>query len=533
VTDATLGALLDRVAAAHAPRTALVAGPRRIDYAGLHAEALRAAGALATLGVGKGTHVGVLLPNSPAWLAVAFGALRLGAVLVPINTLLRQPELAYALRHADVEVLVTAARFLRHDYLGMLRALCPALDRPAPAGLACEALPALRRVVVTGSDPVPPGATAAEAALAAAEPTAEAATAAARAVAADDPAAIFFTSGSTAEPKGALHTHRSILTAAANVADALGLGPDDVTWGYLPFFFTGGLVAVALATLGAGGAVVLQEVFEPAETLRLLETAGCTVVFGWPHQMQALVDHPRFDRARLRVRKGVGANAAWAARIYPPDHLAVGTYGMTESGPMSVSSRWSDPLAVRRASHGRPRPGVELCIADPATGAALPAGGAGEIWLRGATMMAGYYQVPRAQCFDAAGWFHTGDLGSLDAEGNLHFVGRLKDVIKTAGVNVAASEVEEALRRHPRVRGAYVVGVPHPTRGENVAAFVVPDGAVSADELLAFCRERLATYKVPRHVFLRTEAELPAAGSGKVLKARLREEAATLLRNTR
>lgn len=524
--------LLDRTAAAQATRLAVVAGTRRLTYAELRNEALRAAGGLAALGVVKGTHVGLLLPNSPSWLAFALGAFKLGAVLVPLNTLSSAPELAHALKHADVTVLIMAARFLRHDYLDMLLGLCPALRCPAPDGLRSPELPALRRVVVTGIDAAPPGALTVAACLeAGASVSAPLTDAATRRCEPTDTGAIFFTSGSTAQPKGVVHTHGSMLASARNISDALGLTSEDVTWGYLPFFFTGGLVAIALASLCAGAAVVLQEVFEAGQALRLLETAGCTTIFGWPHQIQAVIEHPGYDRTRLRLRKGVGANAPWAASIYPPDHHAVSTYGMTESGPMCVATRWDDPLELRSASHGRPMPGVELRIADLETRAPQPVGKEGEILLRGTTMMQGYYKLPRDECFDADGFFHTGDRGWLDESGHLHFTGRIKDVIKTAGVSVATSEIEAVLRQHPHVREAYVVGVPHPTRGENPVAFIVPEGEVRTDALVAFCRERLASYKVPRHIFFRQDDALPVAGSGKVLKQRLRDEALALVRS--
>jgi fatty-acyl-CoA synthase len=528
----SVGALLERAAATFPDRAALVAGDTSVTHAALREAAHRAARGLAALGVVKGTHVGILLPNSPEWLAFAFGAAALGGVLVPLSTLATGRELDHALRHADVSVLVTAERFRRHEYLATLLGLCPALARPAPDGLRSPEFPALRQVVVAGAESVPAGVRSAAACLAAAEGVAPGVVdaALARCVPADT-AAIFFTSGSTALPKGVVHTHGSMLASAANIADALGLTADDVVWGCLPFFFTGGFVAIALATLCAGGTVVLQEAFEPGQALGLLERTGCTVVFGWPHQIQAMIERPDFDRARLRVRKGVGANAPWAASLYPPGHEAVGTYGMTESGPMSVATRWSDPLSLRARGHGRPMPGVELRIADLASGAPLPPGEQGEILLRGTTMMQGYYKMPRDTCFDAEGFFHTGDRGWIDRDGVLHFADRLKDVIKAAGVSVASGEIEAVLRDHPLVRAAWVVGVPDPLRGERPAAFVVAAGAVTTEDLLAFCRERLASYKVPRHVFWRREDELPVAGSGKVLKERLREQAIALTRD--
>jgi fatty-acyl-CoA synthase len=526
-----IGARLDATAASHPSRTALLHEARRVTYAELRDESVRTARALAALGVVKGTHVGLLLPNSPQWLSLAFGALRLGAVLVPLNTLSTPRELAHALRHADVHVLVMVARFLRHAYLDTLVELCPALRAaPTTRGIESPEFPTLRHVVVAGESSLPPGARALEAVLDghAAVPAALVG-AATRQCGPADRGAIFFTSGSTALPKGVVHTHGSMLASAENIRDTLGLAPDDVTWGYLPFFFTGGFVAIAMASLAAGASVVLQETFDAGEATRLLQETGCTVLFGWPHQIQAIIEHPSFDRRRLKLHKGVGANTAWAPAMYPERHQAVGTYGMTESGPMSVASRWDDSAALRASCHGRPLSGVELRIADPESGAACEPEVEGEILLRGRTMMEGYYRLPREEAFDRDGFFHTGDRGRLDRDGCVHFIGRLKDVIKTAGVNVAASEIEAILRQHPAVREAYVVAVPHPTRGENPAAFVIPDGSVDTDELLAFCRERLASYKVPRHFFFRQEHELPSAGSGKVLKERLREEAATLV----
>jgi acyl-CoA synthetase (AMP-forming)/AMP-acid ligase II len=314
-----------------------------------------------------------------------------------------------------------------------------------------------------------------------------------------------------------------------DVATTLGLDADDRTWGYLPFFFTGGLVAVGLATLTRGGAVVLQEVFDAGETLRLLEAERVTVFFAWPHQAEAMIAHPRFKDARLHLRKGVGANTRWAATLYPPDHHAVGTFGMTETAPLCTAWPWDAPLALRAGSHGPPTGTKEIRIVDPETGAPLPQGTEGELCVRGPTLFSHYLGHTRAQCFDADGFFHTGDLGRLDERGALHFVGRLKDVIKSAGANVAAAEVEAVLREHPAVGAAHAVGVPDAARGENVAAFVVLARDVAPGELLAHCRARLASYKVPRHLWVRQEAELPLKGSGKVDKGRLREEAVRLV----
>jgi acyl-CoA synthetase (AMP-forming)/AMP-acid ligase II len=505
----TLPAFLDGFAARFGEREALVSPRRRVTYAELAAESAAIARGLAARGVGAGTRVGLLMPNWPEWVATAFGVWRAGGLLVPLSTLNRPREMEYCLAHAEVRLLVAVRRFLRHDYV---------------AGLAEGApqLPELREVVWIA--PPPEGAAVDLSPLRA--PEAPVATA----VSPDDAATVFFTSGTTAEPKGVVHVHRALCRAAEDIAAVLGLGAEDRTWGYLPLFFAGGLVAVVLATLARGGAVVMQEVFEPGETLRLLEAERCRVFFAWPHQAEALIAHPRFATTRLALRKGVGANTKWAAALYPPDHHAVGTYGMTETLPLCTAWPWDAPLALRAGSHGPPVGGKEIRIADPATGRALPAGREGEICVRGPTLFAHYYGRSPAECFDAEGFFHTGDLGRLDERGALHFLGRLKDVIKTAGVNVAAAEVEAVLLTHPAVGAAHVVGVADPARGENVAAFVVAKSAVAAGELLAHCRARLSSYKVPRHLWLRREGELPEKASGKVDKTALRAEAARLVR---
>jgi fatty-acyl-CoA synthase len=521
VVSPTLPALLHDLVARFAPREALISARRRVSYATLAEEAGAVARALAGRGVGKGTRVGLLMPNWPEWLSVAFGTWQCGGVLVPLSTLYRPRELAHALVHADVQLLIAVRRFLRHDYAAALEAIAPGVVAADPP-IFHPALPALREVVWLEC-----------AALGSLVATGEGMSAEwpgllGAQVVPTDPATIVFTSGSTAEPKGVVHEHRALCRAAEDVANVLGIVAEDRTWGYLPFFFTGGLVAVALATLARGAGIVLQDVFEPGETLRLLGAERVTVFFAWPHQAEALIAHPEFAAARLCLQKGVGANTKWAASLYPPDHHAVGTFGMTETGPLCTAWPWDAPLALRAASHGPPVGGKEVRICEPESGAVLPVRGEGEICIRGPTLFSHYYRQPPGECFDADGFFHTGDLGWLDERGALHFVGRLKDVIKTAGVSVAAAEVEAVLLEHPAVAAAYAVGVPDASRGENVVAFVVLSAVATAEDLLEHCRARLASYKVPRQLWLRRDGELPLKGSGKVDKTRLREEAVGL-----
>jgi acyl-CoA synthetase (AMP-forming)/AMP-acid ligase II len=563
----TLGGLLDSLRLQHGDRPALLSEAGTLSFAHLADRANAVALGLARLGAGKGTRIGILMPNRSDWLATAFAAWKLGAVVVPLNTLSRKPELEHALRHADVTILVAVSTFLKHNYGDMLMEICGEASSRSPAPprqavgvraapaqysrLLIQTLPSLRYVVTAGDEKPCLGV------------NLDTLVGAGRSVPADwlesvqattvptDVAAIFFTSGTTALPKGVVHTHASMLHAADNVAACLGLTEDDRTWGYLPFFFTGGLVAVALATLSRGGAVLLQEVFDAGQTLELMSQHRCTTLFAWPHQAEALLVHPDFDAAKLYLRKGVGANTKWASRLYPPDHQAVGTWGMTETGPMATATRHDDPLEVRAASHGRAMPGIELRVVDPENGSAVTAGEEGELLVRGAPLMQQYYKVARQDCFDADGFFHTGDLARIDDDGLMHFLGRLKDIIKTAGVNVAAAEVEAVLQQHPAVKVAHVVGVPHPTRGENVAAVIIlqamlrpgsgsgvqgsgssstsDEGREMGNDLRSYCSERLASYKVPRHFVFMKEAELPLLGSAKVDKQALRKRLAVVV----
>jgi fatty-acyl-CoA synthase len=525
----TLGTFLDAAAARAPEREALACAPRdavtrRLTWRELRAESRTAAKRLVAAGAGKGTRVGLLCSNRLEWLPVAFGALRTGAVLVPFSTLWTRDEIAYALRHADVQVLVMLPRFLRHDYLVSLGEIAPELRRAAPGRLFARAAPALRRVVLLEGEA--PGTDRWDA-LPASFPD-DVLDGVEASVVPADLATVFFTSGTTAQAKAVVHAHGALTTSAHRIAECVGIGPDDAWWGHMPLFWSGGFVIGALATIAGGGRIVLQEAVDPEGALRLLEGEGCTVMAGW-HQAGPLLEHPDFPRRRLRLKKG--SYHPLAARLLGPDHRAVGMYGMSETATCVACARADDPEGVRVGTFGRPLDGMAVRIVDPETGRPAPPGASGEILVKGPTLMEGYYGVPREETFDAEGFFHTGDVGFLDADGCLHFAGRLKDVIKTAGVNVAAAEVEEALARHPAVQAAYVVGVAHPTRGENVAAFVVLRAGrhASAEDLAAFCREMLASYKVPRHVFVVEEDEVPRTATGKVEKAALRRAAGVRL----
>jgi fatty-acyl-CoA synthase len=518
----TLGAFLDACAARAPDGEAIAYAPRdvvtsRLTWAALRAQSRTAAKRLIGIGITKGTRVGFLCSNRLEWLPIAFGILRLGAVLVPFSTLWKREEIAYGLVHGDVQTLVMRSRFLKHDYLARLMEIVPELATSRPGELCSPAVPTLRRVVLldgtaagcqqwdalatSGDDDF----------LDAVEAT----------VVPTDRATIFFTSGTTAQAKAVLHSHAALTTSARRMGDCLGVTPDDAWWGHMPLFWSGGLILGALATMAGGGRVVLQEHVDAGSALALLEAERCTIMAGW-HQAGPLLEHPEFPQRKLWLKKGTYHQLA--ERLLGRDHQAIGVYGMSETATCVAASRSTDPETVRTGTFGRPLAGTEIKIIDTETRQPVARGETGEILVKGTTLMEGYYKVPRGSTFDAEGFFTTGDRGYLDADGNLHFAGRLKDVIKTAGVNVAAVEVEDALGRHPAVKAAHVVGVSDPVRGENIAAFVIlePGAAVDDQTLRSFCRDTLASYKVPRHVFVIGDGDVPRTGTGKVEKPALR-----------
>lgn len=525
----TLPHLLDSLAAVDGSAEAVAWAPAadvqaRLTWDELVAQSRLAARRLVGLGVGKGTRVGLLCSNRIEWLPLAFGILRTGAVLVPFSTLWKRDEIAYGLDHADVALLLTLPGFRRHDYLATLHEIAPELAAAGAHELRAAAVPCLRRVFTVGEradgqphfdDVEPVGDDAFLAALR-------------ERLSPADLATIFFTSGTTSQAKAVVHCHGALAASARRLAPCFGITPDDAWWGHMPLFWSGGFILGALATLAGRGRVVLHENVTAGDALTLLERERCTLMAGW-HQAGPLLEHPAFDRSRLHLRKGT--YHALAQRLMGAEHRAIGVYGMSETATVVTAARWDDPEEVRVGSFGSPLDGMQLRIVDPESGAEAEPGESGEILVKGPTLMEGYCKVHRSETLDANGFLRTGDLGYLDERGALHFATRLKDVIKTAGVNVAAVEVEEALARHPAVRAAHVVGVPDAVRGENIVACIVPapDTAADAGALRAFCRETLAAYKVPRHVLFLDAAEVPHTGSGKVAKAALRELAARLI----
>ena len=519
----TVGAWIRRLAERHGERELIVQDARRLRFAEAEDASARLALALVERGATKGSRVGVLLPNGPDWVVAWLAAARIGAVAVPLNTFFQARELGYVLRHADVQLLLAAPRFLSHDYLARLAEIAPALAADAAVPLRLPELPHLRRVLVFGD--------AARSWAEAAAPLLEAPRddaflrALEEQVSPADPLLILYSSGSTADPKGAVHSHGAVIRHSYALARARAVRGDDRVWSPMPFFWVGGLVFALLGNLHAGACTLCEEAFDPERTLRFLERERATLAIGWPHFGKALAEHPSRRERDLSALRGGNVPDILPEAICPLDpELRANALGMTETcGPHTWGGQGRLPEALR-GSFGTALPGIEHKIVDPASGATLPEGELGEICVRGYSVMQGLHKVAREETFDADGFYHTGDAGRFDARGVLYFTGRLGELIKSGGANVTPAEVEAVLAAQPEVREAYVVGVPDAERGEAVAAAVVlAEGArLGADALRARVKRELAAYKVPRLVYFAAPGTLPFTDSGKIDKRRLR-----------
>jgi fatty-acyl-CoA synthase len=527
----TLGDLLDAQAAARPDADAVVCRGARLGYGELKARADALARALLAAGVRRGDRVAVILPNRPEWLVSLFAASKIGAATVGVSTFSSSREVSWTIEHCRPAAIVTTESFRGRDYLGALYESCPELAAAAPGRLASQRLPELRAVVCVDErrhdgierlvDFVARASDVSESDRAAAQ----------RAVGADALACILYTSGSTAVPKGVMLAHGSLVANGFAIGERQHLGPADRVWLAVPLFWSFGSANALPAIMTHGGALVLQEGFEAGEALALLDDERCSVYYGMANMARALLEHPDRPRRRLAaMRTGLTIGLPEDLRMTMDAVNArelCNVYGSTETYGNCAVTDAGDPLALRLETQGLPLPGMDIRVVDPATGRALGPDEVGEIRVAG-HITPGYYRDAEQtrEAFDADGYFKTGDFGLIRADGRMSFRGRFKEMIKTGGMNVAPLEVEAVLAGHDAVQQAYVVGVPDRDRGEVVVAAVeLREGAAASPEALTrYCRERLASYKVPTRVVFRRADEFPRTGTGKVQKPRLRDE---------
>ena len=518
----TIPAMFDRVVAAHPDRDALVAPFQdvRLSYRELAEQVDRVARGLLALGVQPGDRVGMWSPNNVEWVYVQFAAASVGAILVNLNPAYRTDELVYAVAQSTCRVLISAQQFKTSDYTAMVAE-------------AREQLPDVEHVVFLDTrdwdDMLAAGEGVRPTELAARHHT----------MSAHDPVNIQYTSGTTGSPKGATLSHHNLVNNGYFVGASFGYTEHDRVCIPVPFYHCFGTVIGNLAAVTHGATIVLPaESFDALATLRTIQDESCTSVLGVPTMFISMLTHPafaEFDLSTLRTGMMAGAPCPIEVmkRVVDEMHLPEITigYGMTETSPISTQTSPHDPLDSRVETVGRVHPHVEVKIIDTDTGVTVDLGEPGELCTRGYSVMLGYWDDPdrTAEAVDGEGWMHTGDVATIDANGYVRIVGRIKDLIIRGGENISPREIEEFLHTMPGIVDVQVIGVPDPLYGEELMAWVrVDDGVtLTRDDVVAFSNGRIAHFKVPR--YLHVTDNFPMTVTGKVQKYKLRDLSIDLL----
>ncbi|MBH3392815.1 AMP-binding protein [Pseudomonas putida] len=530
----TIGQAFDATVARCAEAEALVSRHQGLRYSWrelaeqveVHARALMA------LGVNTGERVGIWSPNCAQWCILQLASAKVGAILVNINPAYRVGELEYVLRQSGCRWLVCADAFKTSDYHAMVQELVPELACASPGKLVSERLPDLRGVISLAANP--PAGFLRWHALAekAGQTTLEAFTARQQGLQFDQPVNIQYTSGTTGAPKGATLSHYNILNNGFMVGESLGLTACDRMVIPVPLYHCFGMVMANLGCITHGSTMIYpNDAFDAELTLRAVAEERASILYGVPTMFIAMLDHP--SRAQMdlsTLRSGIMAGATCPIevmrRVIDQMHMAEVqiAYGMTETSPVSLQTGPDDNLELRVTTVGRTQPQLENKLVD-ADGCIVVRGEIGELCTRGYSVMLGYWDNPQAtaDAIDPAGWMHSGDLAVMDEQGYVRIVGRNKDMIIRGGENIYPRELEEFFYTHPAVADAQVIGIPCSRYGEEIVAWIKlhPGHSATVEELQAWCKARIAHFKVPRHI--RFVDEYPMTVTGKVQKFRMRE----------
>ena len=540
LSRATLPALLQRSTEHFSDRLFVVTDGEEFSYAQVERASRRLALWLLESGLGKGSRIGILMPNSAEWIVSWFAATRIGALVVPVNTFYKAKELGWALGHADVNCLLATPEFRGNDYrLHLEQAFEDLHGQNASSGLWLTRAPFLRSIVMWGAahrswvTAGPPLDFSVGESEGSGSLNRDFVDAVEESVFPADDAVIIYTSGSTGQPKTPVHSQGVVVRHSHSLANLYGLRTDDVLFNPMPFFWVGGLITGLLAVIHSGAMLVTQSAFAPNEALDLMERHRATFALGWPQQGKTLAENNRHRQRDLSAIRRTSMPAMVDPQHRPPEP-GCGQLGMSEMCGNHVGIDPYIPLPEsKRGTAGPSIDGIEHRIVDPATGSEVPPRVEGEIWVRGYSLMQHMYKREREETFTPDGFLRTGDGGWMDEEGWITFTGRLGDMIKTAGgTNIAPGEVEEALVGCAGVSEAFVVGVEdEEVGGEVVAAAVIPVPGANLDEdqLRRELRTLVAAYKVPKVVWVTEKDALPFSDTGKIN----RRELAALISKTR
>jgi fatty-acyl-CoA synthase len=531
----TIGDLFDEVASRFPDREVLIDLPqdRRYSYQELLIIVNRLARGFLKLGIRKGEHLALWTPNLSESIITQFAAAKIGAVLMTLDTNAQPQQLEYLLRQSDSQALIMSEGIKGTEHVEMIRQLCPEVDTSAPGQLDCEALPELRRLVVI-SDRTHPGMLTWKGVLEAGRnvpdsllPERQ------RSCRPDDVATLLYTSGTTGAPKGVMSTHFGVINTSLASAENQRLTEKDRLCLSVPLSHMFGCICVVLAGMIKGAAMVIPaETFDPKKVLEAIAAERCTTIYGSPGAFIAMMEEPEYRKFNLQsLRTGIMGGAQCPLEVMKrvagemgAREIVIG-YGQTEASSWITMTRPDDPLELRVSTVGRALPSVEVKLIDPLSGQEVSTGAVGEICARGFNMK-GYYKMPAAtaNAVDSEGWLHTGDLGTMDADGYLRTTGRMKEVIVRGGNTIYPTEIEEILFCHPKISNVQIFGVPSQTLGEEVAAWIKLEEGASAteEEILQYCRAKLPANCLPPR-YIKFVSEFPMTLLGKVQKFRMRE----------
>lgn len=526
----TLNQVLDNAATNHANEEAIIASNEQLTYAELHERVCKFARGLLSLGVRKGDRVGVMLSNRPEWFIATYAIERVGATMVGLNTWYKRDELQYVLQKADISTLVTMDSFLDNDYLEMLTEIDVAITEANDGQVNSARLPVLQNVIVVGD--VPSWAIPWDDVVSHADRVSpDRLNAITEEILPSDDAYILFSSGTTGQPKPIVLCHDGLVTNPRSIGSRLGVTGDDRFWLALPLFFSFAACNESITAISHGATLVLQERFDPKMALDLVEAEQCTIMYGMGNMFKQMEDidvdlRSAFESVRVGLIVSPMPLRERLEEEYGIDRV-LNCYGLTEVSAICSITHHEDAQEHRLQTMGQPLANVDIRIKDPETETEVPPGDQGEIRIRSRTMFREYLKMPEKtqSSFDADGYFKTGDIGWLDPDGRLVFEGRMKDIIKTGGINVSPQEIQGVVNQHSDVNESVVIGLPDEEKDEVVAAIVKlePGSDATEDDIVAFCKERMAAYKVPAVVSIR-ETDFPRTDTGKVQKFRLQEE---------
>ena len=535
ISSCLVGEVLSRQAQQYPEKDAVVYPELglRWTFRELEALAQQCARGLAALGIQKGERVALWSTNLPEWIVLFFGLAKIGAVMVTVNTLLRRHEVEYLLSQSECCAVILSQGYRDVDYPQTLYDIVPELREHNPASkLRSAKLPFLRHAIFLG-DTAPAGIIPFRQIQESGERLADQPFAW-PALGVHEVINIQYTSGTTGFPKGAMLSHHNIVHNGHWIGKTQRFSAQDRLCLPVPFFHCFGCVLGILGAFTWGAAIVPLTSFDPEKVLHAVSTERCTALYGVPTMFIAELEHPSFAKYDLRsLRTGIMSGApcpeALMRKVIDDMHLPEITiaYGLTEASPVITMTDIGDDMARRTQTVGKPLPGAEVKVVDPATDEPLPVGQSGELWVRGYLVMQGYYKKPEETkaAVSEDGWLRTGDLASQDAAGYLRIRGRKKEMIIRGGENVYPREIEEFLRLHPKISDVAVYGVPDHKLGEAVAAAIrlKPGESATAEEIAAFCKGQIATFKIPKYI--QFVQEFPQTASGKMQKYKLQQRA--------